>query len=387
MFGILTRLGFRAANGNGAASGEASGAATTFVIPSWRVDVRLEEDLVEEVARHTGYEKVGSALPAAHAAGEYQPSGMQVRALRRQLAAAGFSEAINFSFSDPVLDDEIQSVPNLNLEGDSPRVELRNPIIGESVRMRTSLIPGLLTSLRHNLNHGRKDVRLFEIGRAFSGGSPGELPSECECLALLASGGVLEEERGQPASETDFYDLKGALEASVAAMRFGPLNFVSGDEVHLKQGQTASIELGGKLIGSIGRLSEKISAIFKFRQPVYVAELSLSSLLASAEWNVQYQPLARYPSVVRDVTLLVSRRTTLAELMLAVRDHKVQGCRDVKLVGTYEGANIPADQRSVTLRLEYRADDRTLRDEEVEEMHGQIVDRLTREFAVTASQK
>jgi phenylalanyl-tRNA synthetase beta chain len=181
--------------------------------------------------------------------------------------------------------------------------------------------------------------------------------------------------------------LKGALEAAVAAMRFGPVSFVSGDEVHLRQGQTARIELSGKVIGSIGRLADKIAATFKFRQPVYVAELSLSSLLASAEWKVQYKPLVRYPSVMRDVTLLVSRRTTLAELISAVKRHNVQDCHTVKLVGTYEGANIPAGQRSVTLRLEYRADDRTLRDEEVEEMHGQIVARLTREFAVAAPQK
>jgi phenylalanyl-tRNA synthetase beta chain len=385
MFGILTRLGFRVAQGDGdsATLGDEA-ASATFVIPSWRIDVRQEEDLIEEVARHSGYDKIGSALPPATAAGEYQPSGLQVRALRRVLTTAGYSEAINFSFVDPVYDDEIASAPDQpSAAGALPHVELKNPITAESVRMRTSLLPGLLTALRHNFNHGKKDVCLFEIGRTFLSHVPNELPVERERLALLATGGMVEAERGQAARELDFFDLKGALEAGVAAMRLGPLRFGTGSEVHLRKGQTASIALSdGQEIGSMGRLSERLATLFKFRQPVYVAELNLTALLNTAQSAVHYQPLPRYPSVVRDVTLTVLRKTAVADLIRGANSHSLEEFRDVKLVGIYEGAKIPDDQRAVTLRIEYRADDRTLRDEEVEEMHEKTVDGLTRQFAV-----
>ncbi|HXM33632.1 MAG TPA: phenylalanine--tRNA ligase subunit beta [Pyrinomonadaceae bacterium] len=384
MFRILTRLGFAPAEtGSISSTGQGNEAATTFIVPTWRIDVRLEEDLIEEIARHAGYDRIGSALPPADSAGEYQPQAMQVRAMRRILAALGYNEAINFSFIDTAHDDQIEPVPELVNESHNDRfVTLRNPIIEESVRMRPSLIPGLLSSLRHNLNHGTKDVRLFEIGRVFAGSGQGELPTESEAVALLATGAALEEDRVQASREVDFYDLKGALEAAADAMRIGPLQFAGGTVKHLREGQTAVIKLGAcKAIGSVGRLADNIAAAYKFRQAVYVAELNLSALLASEESTVQYKPLARYPSIVRDVTLLVARNTTFGDLSSAVRDQLVEECRDVKLVGTYEGANIPEDQRSITLRLEYRSDDRTLRDDEVEEMHRRLIDVVTQKFA------
>lgn len=384
MFAILTRLGFATPATNSSSPSD-DGAATTFIVPSWRIDVRLEEDLVEEIARHTGYDKIGSDLPPANLAGEYQSWGMQIRAARRTLVALGFNEAINFSFIDTVLDDQIEPVPDLIIDDGGERfVSLRNPIIEESVRMRPSLISGLLSSLRHNFNHGKKDVRLFEIGRVFADSLHGELPTEGEALAILATGGALEEGRSQPTREVDFYDLKGALEAAAVAMRLGPLHFAGDNVKHLRLGQTAVIELeDGKAIGSIGRLADNLAATYKFRQAVYVAELNLSALLGSEEKAVQYQTLARYPAIVRDVTLLVARSTTFVELISAVKEQRVEDCRDVQLVGTYEGANISEDQRSITLRLEYRSDDRTLRDEEVEEMHRRLVDVLAQKFVAT----
>lgn len=384
MLRILTSLGFAPAEAPGISrSHNGDEASTTFVVPSWRIDVRLEEDLIEEVARHVGYDRIGSALPPANAAGEYQPSGMQVRAMRRTLAAFGYSEAINFSFIDTGHDDQIEPLPELIVDGGSDRfVTLRNPILDESVRMRPSLVPGLLSSIRNNFNHGRKDVRLFEIGRVFAGSHSGELPEERESLALLATGGALEEERSEAPRDVDFYDLKGALEAAAEAMKLGRLNFVAADVKHLRPGQAAAIQLGDyQPVGSIGRLADNVASAYKFRQAVYVAELNLSALLGSGERPVQYKTLARFPSIIRDVTLLVARNITLADLIGSIRDQAIPDCRDVKLVGTYEGSNIPVDQRSVTLRLEYRSEERTLRDDEVEEMHRQLIDVVTKKFA------
>jgi phenylalanyl-tRNA synthetase beta chain len=191
---------------------------------------------------------------------------------------------------------------------------------------------------------------------------------------------MTEQGRAQAARQVDFQDLKGALEAAVEATRMTPMTFESASVRHLREGQTAAIKLKGRTIGSLGRLSESMATAYKFRQPVYVAEIDLAALLASAETSVQYQPLNRYPAVVRDVSLLVGRDVTFAGLLQTAMDEQIAECRNVRLVGVYEGPNIPEDKRSITLRFEYRADERTLRDDEVEETHRRIVDVLALKF-------
>jgi phenylalanyl-tRNA synthetase beta chain len=315
-------------------------------------------------------------------AGEYQPSEMKRRDLRRALKSRGFDEAVNFSFIDAAHDDHIQLLPAMEPgAGNEPRVTLNNPIIDEAVRMRPTLLPGLLESVRHNLNHGNRDVRLFEIGRVFAGSKAKELPLELDALALIATGGALEEGQAQASRELDFYELKGALEAAVEAMKLGPLSFQKANVKHLRDGQAATITLAnGTAIGNIGRLAESIAGSYKFRQAVYVAELDLTALLGSTGRSTQYAPLPRYPAVVRDVTLLVGRDVTFRDLVQAIDSQAIADYQGVELVGVYEGENIPEDQRSITLRMEYRSDDGTLRDEEVEQQHRGLIDSLLIKF-------
>ncbi len=359
--------------------------ALAFVAPTWRVDIEREEDLVEEVARHTGYDRIASELPPSTQAGEYPTGAARKRAMRHTLTDFGYDEAINFSFVNTSYDRRFELVPEfakLESAGDEPFVTLSNPIIEGVVRMRTTLLPGLLESVRHNFNHGTRDVRLFETGIIFSKSqTAGELPIEREAFALLATGGATEEGRRAPVRELDFYDLKGALEAAADAMKLPPLKFEPATARHLREGQAARVHLEGQgAIGTIGRLSEELAAEWKFRQPVYVAELDFTSLQTVAELPVLYAPLARYPSVVRDVSLLIERRITLAEMLETIFGLQLETLRDAKLVDVYEGASLPEGRRSVTLRLEYRADERTLRDEEVDEMHARVVTALAEKF-------
>jgi len=368
---ILTGLGFERTGG--------SERRMTFRVPSWRIDVEQEEDLVEEVARHTGYDKIGSELPPSSMSGEYQPSEMQQRSLRRALNACGFDEAINFSFIQQ--ESRFDLIPPLvGHEGDQPQLE--NPIIEDAAWMRSTLLPGLLGSVRHNLNHGIRDVRLFEIGRIFSISKAGELPDETLALGIVATGGVLEEDKAQAERDLDFFDLKGALEAGIDWMNFAPLSFTPTSSRHLRVGQSALISSSdGKQLGTIGRLAENVAASYKFRQPVYVMELDLNALLSGPAKVIQYSPLPKYPSVMRDISLLVDRTVSLADIFAVVNKQQVAECRSVKLVGTFEGGSIPASKRSVTLRLEYRSDERTLRDEEVEESHSRLTSALLETFA------
>ena len=368
---ILTGLGFERTGG--------SEKRMSFRVPSWRIDVEQEEDLVEEVARHTGYEKIGSELPPSSMSGEYQPTEMQQRSLRRALTAYGFDEAINFSFIQQ--ESRFDLIPSFAGHEDA-QPKLENPIIEDAAWMRSTLLPGLLSSVRHNLNHGIRDVRLFEIGRIFSISKAGELPNENLALGIVGTGGALEENKAQPERDLDFFDLKGALEAAVDWMNVARLSFTPTNARHLRVGQCALVSSSdGKPLGTIGRLAESVAASYKFRQPVYVLELDLAALLSGPAKVIQYSPLPKYPSVMRDISLLVDRTVAFDDIVAIVNQQQVAECRSVKLVGTFEGGNIQASKRSVTLRLEYRSDERTLRDDEVEEYHSRLTSSLLETFA------
>lgn len=375
----------RILNGLGIAHTEESSRVWKGVPPTWRIDLEREEDLVEEIARHFGYDKIRSEIPPSNQSGEHRPKELKIRKLRRTLQVLGFDEAINFSFIDAAHDNQFELIPAFSTQDpEHAFITLKNPIIESEVRMRPTLVPGLLNSLRHNLNHGVRNVRLFETGRIFAASDAGELPKEREALSLVATGGVSEENRAQAPRETDFFDLKGSLEAAVAGMNRGPMRFTKARAKHLREGQSARILLAdGTPIGLLGKLSDSVSEAYKFRQPVYVAELDLTPLLAAEELPAQYKPLPRYPSVVRDLTILVDRQITLEELLRTIEKQQIDDCRGAQLVGTYEGANIPDDKRAVTLRIEYRSDERTLRDEELEGRQRSLIDSLLRQYSAT----
>jgi phenylalanyl-tRNA synthetase beta chain len=401
---ILSSLGFipvrRGLNGDeghtvgGDSSNEAplSGARTpsedaaqlSFNVPTWRNDVDIEEDLVEEVARIVGYEKIGEALPPSPVTGEYLAGDGRRRAARQVLAASGFDEAINISFIaeagtiDEAGESRFELAPGLRkVEGEDAFVKLSNPVIEGARLMRPTLLPGMLEAVRHNFNHGTRNVRLFEMGRIFASGDGDDArPNEVEALALVLTGEAVEEGRAAGRA-LDLFDLKGALEAATDAMRVGVLEFSPDDSVrHLREGQTTLVTLNGASVGALGRLSEEVAASYKFRQPVFVAEVNLGALLSAGERRARYTPLPRFPSVVRDVSLVAERRVTYGEMRRLVLALGVEECRSVTLVDVYEGANLPEGTRSVTLRFEYRADERTLRDEEVDAMHARILGAL-----------
>jgi phenylalanyl-tRNA synthetase beta chain len=370
MVRILNALGFELS--------EDGAERLSFTIPSWRHDVAIEEDLIEEVARHTGFDQIKTELPPASLAGEYHFSEPRKRALRKALSPLGFDEAISLSFTE--LTEDFELIPEFAGRGNAAPVVLTNPIVEEASRMRQTLLPGLLNSIRHNLNHGNRDVCLFETGRVFSVIEPGQLPLEREAFALVSTGGIVQASRAQAERELDFFDLKGALESAVAGMNLPALDFEVAVIRHLRPGQSASVKINGTPVGSIGRLIEPIAGSYKFRQPVFVAELDLTTLLESDELPVLYSPLPRFPSIVRDVSLLVDRKVPIGELLSAARDAKAEHFIGAHFVGAYEGKGIPDSKRSVTLRFEYRADDRTLRDEEVDEIHSPLVESLKAKF-------
>lgn len=349
-----------------------------YSAPTWRHDISIEEDLVEEVARHAGYENIGDELPPAYGAGDYQPNEPQKMLVRRALIEQGFDEAIAYSFIDTKFDGVFETVPGMvNYGFQDPYVTLQDSVIDCAVRMRPTLLPGLLDAIRLNMNYQRRDVKLFEIGKAFAADPDDRpLPNERELFALAITGAEVNEGRSMSVRELDFYDAKGALESALDAAGHGDADFVAAEFRHLRPGQAAAVTLNGKTVGSIGRLNEEIAGDYKFRQPVYVAEIDLQGVLSQTPEPVVYRALPRYPAVVRDVSLLVKREMTFGVIRDAIIAQGFELCRNVTYVDLYEGKGLAADERSLTIRLEYRSDERTLIEDEVDSVHSAILENL-----------
>jgi phenylalanyl-tRNA synthetase beta chain len=364
---ILNALGITAAEREAA-----------YVAPSWRHDISIAEDLVEEVARHVGYEKIASEYAPAFAAGEYQPGERRKRSVRQLLANAGFNEAITYSFIDTENDARFEPVAGLAKTATEKRyVELRDSVIEGAVRMRPSLLPGLLDAVRTNFNQQQRDVRFFEIGRVFtSTASENELPQEAELLGIAVTGSERYEAKVLAGRDVDFFDAKGALEAALDGAGCGRLEFRDAEIIQFRRGQTAEIVLNGNVIGHLGRLNDDLASVYKFKQPVFVGEVDLGRVLAADPPAALYEPLGRFPAITRDVSLIGSRGTGWTTIKAAVEEMGFGLCRSVELVDTFEGKGMSENERSVTLRLEYRSDERTLADDDINDVHAAILKQL-----------
>ncbi|MGD9589492.1 MAG: phenylalanine--tRNA ligase subunit beta [Pyrinomonadaceae bacterium] len=356
-----------------------------FTSPSWRHDIAIEEDLVEEVARHTGYENIVDELPPAFGAGEYQEFEGRKKLLRQRLVDLGYDEAITYSFIDTKHDGIYETVPGLiDDRAEEKFVTLRDSVIEGAVRMRPTLLPGLLDSVRYNLNWQRRDLKLFELGKVFAAHSDEiGLPTEREFFGLALTGGEMLNKRLEPVRPLDFYDAKGAVELALEAVGFPAAEFRPAEVSHLRAGQTAGIYIDGGLIGYVGRLDESISNGYKFRSPVFVAEIDLDDVLSRNRSNVTYRPLPKYPPVVRDVSFIADREISFDMIREAVIDLEAELCRHVGFVDSFEGKGIEPGQRSITVRLEYRSDERTLLESEVAEVHERIVGSISSSLNIT----
>ena len=347
-----------------------------YVSPSWRHDIAIEEDLVEEVARHVGYDKIKSALPPAFGAGEYQPNESREKLLRQKLVDLGFDEAITYSFVDTKFDDTFEVVPGLADERSEEKfVTLQDSVIEGAVRMRPTNLPGLLDAVRLNLNQQRRDLKLFEVGKVFASSlNEDNLPAETENLTLVMTGNENFEDRMLTSRELDFYDAKGAIEAVLEAVNVDRADFSAATVKHLQKGQAAEIAIGKTPVGYIGRLNSDISSMYKFRQPVFVAELNLDSVLTARETAINYRPLPRYPGISRDVSFIVDRSVTFEAIRREIESNESELCRNIEFVDEYAGKGLEENERSITVRFNYRSDERTLTEEDVESIHRRLVD-------------
>jgi phenylalanyl-tRNA synthetase beta chain len=348
----------------------ATGQGWTCTVPSWRFDIALEADLLEELARVYGYNR----LPVGHIRADLvmpprEETRLSLRGLRRHLAAREYREAITYSFVEPKLQQMFD--PEL------PPVALTNPISADMAVMRTSLMPGLLGAVLRNTNRQQPRVRLFETGLRFLQGESGlrQVPT----LALVATGARHAEGWAADAAAADFFDIKGDLESLLALTR-SPRDFAfePASLPGLHPGQTAGITRLGETVGYIGALHPSVHARLGITASVYACEIELDAVLEGR--LPAFTEISRFPEVRRDLAVIVDKSVSAAELMENVRTAAGTYLTDLRLFDVYEGKGIDPKRKSLALGLTFRDQSRTLGDEDVNLAIGQVIDLLEKNY-------
>jgi phenylalanyl-tRNA synthetase beta chain len=366
---ILTRLGMRVARG-------VQGLRVTP--PSWRFDIRREVDLIEELARVHGYDRLPSTQPRITMAAAPAPEArLDDERLRAVLVDRDYQEVMTYSFVDPkrqaLIDPEL--VP----------ARLANPISADMAVMRTSLWPGLLQAVAHNQNRQQQRVRLFEIGRRFlpRGGQVDEQP----VLAGAASGEALAEQWGLSRRPVDFYDVKGDIEA-LLGLNSVEYAFQPATHPALHPGQTAEIVSksaapAGK-VGYLGLLHPRIQAEIGLEGPVVLFELALAPLLAGR--IPAYREISKFPAIRRDLAVVVDESTPAASVLERVRAEAGGLLANLELFDVYRGEGIDSGRKSLALGLTLQDSSRTLNEETVEAVLRRVIQALQQELGAQLRQ-
>jgi len=371
---ILQALGFAV---------DDSGAALQVVVPSFRRDIVQEDDLVEEIVRIWGYDKIPLALAPAGEITPVQYPTDQTLATRigRALSDAGLAESITYSFVDPA------RLKAMGWDDPARLVSVLNPLSAERSVMRPSLVPGLLEVLATNVHRQSPDVRIFETGVTFAPHreSDGDRPAHEELWLGVALTGLRAPRTWHAGRErVDVYDAKGMAELALAiadAASAETQPFAPGEEpAYLEPGRAARLVLDGQEIARFGEVAHGVREAFDLPAPVFIAEVLVSALAARPAAPRRYVALPRFPAVQRDLALVMPEDVTVAQVESAIRGLSVPWLVRVTLFDVYSGAQVGAGKRSVAWSLTYQAPDRTLTDAEVNEAHARVVAELARRF-------
>lgn len=344
-------------------------------IPSFRPDLEREVDLIEEVARLYGYDRVPSTMPNATLGSQaWHKTMIYERRVRDFMAGSGFSEVINYAFIPA------DAVGRLQLRADDPRLEavkILNPLNEEMAVMRTTLVPSLLETLARNLAYRTTDLQLFELRPVFFPADNPTLSRQQLSLVAAITGRFSPVSWAQQNRAVDFFDLKGLLEKLLAGFSLPSLTFVDNDvEPFLHPGKSARVMAGDILLGSIGELHPLVQQGFELEQTVYLFELNLDALFHVVGQRPSCLAPSRFPAVERDTALLLDAGTPAQQVMELARRNLGRLGQDVTLFDLYTGAGIPAGKKSLALRVRYVSAEKTLTEDEVAKAHNKLIKTL-----------
>ena len=351
-------------------------------VPTYRPDVTREVDLIEEIARVHGYDKIPTIMPSGDIPEAHPDQKSQIRdRVKEIMLECGLSEAINYSFYGKDAFDLIELQKDDKLR---KVVEIDNPLSIDQSVMRTTLIPCMLENVRWNLNHQVDDIKLFEIGRVFIPKGDDELPDEHETVAGVVSGKIGDGVWCDKARQADFFDIKGLVEILLNEFRIDEYTLERLNHPLFHPGQNAQIIIEQDVLGVFGEVHPKVLENYDIDQKVYVFEFDLETLFKHVKDDSQarrlsYQPLSAFPSIARDIAIIVDEGLSSEHATEIIRSAGGKLVKSIRLFDVYTGEQVPEGKKSLAWSIEYHSKDRTLTDEEVDAVHSKIIDRLEKE--------
>ena len=342
---------------------------TTFHAPSWRVDLKREVDLIEEVGRLYGIEKIPSTPPrGALGSNAFDSVYDQIGEVRRILAGLGLNEAQGQTL---ISKTEVRDINETDI------VALANPLSSDMDVLRPSLLPGLIHSLRHNVSRKNYDVALFEIGRVFTNINGQTKENRSVAIAITGLRALPFWSGDGRDSKFDAYDLKGLVEEFIEQFGLRGVMFGKRTESTALFLESAAVTLGGKLpLGELGQLLPALAKKYDLRDATFLAEFNLDALLSKRNPAKSFKPLPQFPSSRRDVAMLVPEATTHEAVLQTVKQAKAANLESVELFDVFRGKGIPEGQKSLAYAFTYRAADKTLTDSDVNNAHAKVMEAL-----------
>ena len=358
----LRRLGLEVSTGDGCWS---------VTPPSYRFDLNIEADLIEEIARVRGYDRIPSHRPLGKLTIQAKPeTHLPLARLCNVLIDRGYQEVITYSFVDPTLQEHFDTPADA--------VALQNPISSEMSVMRTSLLPGLVNAMQYNLNRQQQRVRLFETGLVFR--REGRSQSQIAMIGGIAAGPRAPEQWAVDNNKVDFYDLKQDIQGLIDFAGDPPATFEASQRPGLHPGQTALIRRAGAAIGYLGALHPSVLRALGIDERCYVFQLELSALTQTQ--LPTFSPLPKFPTVRRDLSIVVDKHIIVSSLLEAIYEQAPEALKSLHVFDVYAGKGIDPKEKSVGLGLIFQGISSTLVDEDVDRYMARILAHLMQTFAV-----
>jgi len=368
--GALSSLGFDCKRG-------ASVSEVWVTAPYWRSDIQQAVDLIEEVARITGYDRIPTTMLSQPLPRQNpEPIISLKQKVTHSLIGYGFQEVITYSLTSLEALNKLLPEPH-PLEPVPLRVA--NPMTAEQEHLRPNLRTNLLAALSANRRHEDGGIRLFELGKVYLP-RPKELPDEPEMLCGILNGSRLETSWQGGDDSFDFYDAKGVVEGLLSQLGVAASFAASRDE-SLHPVKQAAIVIAGNKLGVVGELHPKVSSAFEIPRAVYLFEIDLTSLLPFTLGHKMFQPVSRFPAIVRDIALVVDAGVTHQRVTGIISSFPL--VKQVSIFDVYAGDQVPPGKKSLAYRITFQSPTYTLTDEEVNKVQQQILDRLSSELGVT----
>jgi len=351
-----------------------------ITVPSWRNDIHCWEDLSEEVARIYGFDSIPSTTPRGNIQmARESERQVFVDAMKKTFCALGLNETVSFAFMHSSMFDRLQVPKDSELR---QAIAIMNPLTDEYPLVRTTLLPNLLENAMRNFSRKNEDIRLFEVAPVFF---PKGLPVTKEPQEILKAVGLIAGHRqplgwSQGKEGVDFYDAKGIVEQLLAALSIKNYTVEAGHHFALHPGKTAAFKKGRETIAVVGEVHPAVAAAFGASKTMYVFEMDISTLMKYANSKFSYQPLPKYPAILRDLAVLVEESVAAADIERVMKKNGGSHLKDVSLFDVYTGRQVAEGQKSLAFTLHFQSNDKTLTDDEVDEAIGQVVGAVVENF-------